>query len=157
VSPEARTQSPGSGTSTRRHPSGSSNVTAPCSVQNGFSASTGMYPVLPRRRGPIDAGALRELEVIRGAGQSEHHAVVAGMVVEPVQLLEAQTVPIEVHDVVETAGRTREPHLAHPEMLGPSIGSVVNGGHRDGSFVVSRYLGAPTRATSSVPGVRSSP
>jgi hypothetical protein len=54
---------------------------------------------------------LGELEVARRVGKSEHHAVVACMVLESGELVEPQAFSIEVHDGVESARGASESRL----------------------------------------------
>jgi hypothetical protein len=104
-----------------------------CAAQNGFSAWTGSYPLLVKRattrastdavlrsstrevlrggRGPVDASALGELEAVPRVGKSEHHAVVACVVLESGELVESQAVSIEVHDGFESARGASESKL----------------------------------------------
>jgi hypothetical protein len=67
--------------------------------------------VLRGGRGPVDASALGELKVVRRVGTSEHHAVVACMVLESGELVESHAVSIEVHEGFESARGASESKL----------------------------------------------
>jgi hypothetical protein len=105
-----------------------------CAARDGFSAWTGWYPLLVKRattrastdavlrsstrevlrgaRAPFDASALGELEAVPRVGKSEHHAVVACMVLESGELVDSQAVSIGVHDGFESARGASESKLS---------------------------------------------